>query len=105
MIFLQTLDFIAIIFGFVLYFLALGISYLICVYPDPVKKSKLTDEQRAKAVLRKFFRSIFFKYLILLIGCYVLIKIGYDGLSLLSGLLIAIVFYRLFCFIFARIKK
>ena len=45
MIFFQTLDFIAIIFGFVLYFLALGVSYLICVYPDPVKKSNLTDKE------------------------------------------------------------
>lgn len=77
--------------GFLAYLVAYLASFLINYYPDPVKNKSLTSDKLAKIISRKFYRAMGFRYLVVLIGIFLLITNGFASLGVLLGVGVSVV--------------
>ena len=93
------------VLGVFLFFIIMLISALVSFYPDPVKNNKLSDQQISKIVLRKFYRGLVIKYILLILAVLISVKFGAHLYGLLTGMLLGLVLSLLFLFVKSLFQK
>ncbi len=101
--FLNMSFLLSVFLGIFIYLAAYIISYFINYYPDPVLNKNLTSEQLSKLILRKFYRSIGFKYITVCSGLYFFMINGFNSLGLLLGIAISVVSFSVISSLYIKV--